>query len=97
MARKKSATASHLVVFAAKNNLSEEDVDAHLQNVAKTQGVPVESPAQFRGMLVGLVKSMDEAARNAFGAESGFHSRSAIFFSPCAVLLGIDACPMGRF
>src|SRR5271154_3219272 len=34
--------ASHLVVFAAKNNFSEADVDAHLQNVARAQGVPVE-------------------------------------------------------
>src|SRR5271154_3540101 len=34
--------ASHLVVFTAKNNFSEADVDAHLQNVARAQGVPVE-------------------------------------------------------
>ena len=93
--QEKVATASHLLVFAAKNNLSEADVDAHLQNVAKTQGVPVESLAQFRGMLVGLVKSMDEAARNAFAQNQVFIALGNFLTS--AALLGIDACPMGGF
>ena len=93
--QEKVSTASHLIVFAAKNNLSEADVDAHLQNVAKTQGVPVESLAQFRGMLVGLVKSMDEAARNVFAQNQVFIALGNFLTS--AALLGIDACPMGGF
>ncbi len=93
--QEKVSTASHLLVFAAKNNLSEADVDAHLQNVAKTQGVPVESLAQFRGMLVGLVKSMDETARNAFAQNQVFIALGNFLTS--AALLGIDACPMGGF
>jgi len=93
--QEKVSTASHLIVFAAKNNLGEADVDAHLQNVAKTQGVPVESLAQFRGMLVGLVKSMDEAARNVFAQNQVFIALGNFLTS--AALLGIDACPMGGF
>lgn len=93
--QEKVSTASHLIVFAAKNNLSEADVDAHLQNVAKTQGVPVESLAQFRGMLVGMVKSMDETARNAFAQNQVFIALGNFLTS--AALLGIDACPMGGF
>lgn len=59
--------ASHLVVFASKNNFNEADVDAHVQNVARAQGVAVESLGQLRGMLVGgIVQSQDEAARNAW-------------------------------
>src|SRR5258706_12512821 len=65
--------ASHLVVFAAKNNLSEADVDAHLQNVARVQGVPVEALAPLRGMLVGgIVQAMDEAARNAWARNQAY-------------------------
>jgi nitroreductase len=93
--QEKVSTASHLIVFASKNNFSEADVDAHLQNVAKTQGVPVESLAQFRGMLVGLVKSMDEAARNVFAQNQVFIALGNFLTS--AALLGIDACPMGGF
>jgi nitroreductase len=88
--------ASHLVVFIAKNNLNEADVDAHLQNVAKTQGVPVESLAQLRGMLVGgIVQAMDEAARNAWARNQAYIALGNLLTS--AALLGIDACPMEGF
>src|SRR5271154_7434171 len=57
--------ASHLVVFAAKNDLSEADVDAHIKHIAEVQGAPIEALAPLRGMLVGgIVQSQDEAGRN---------------------------------
>jgi nitroreductase len=88
--------ASHLVVFASKNNFSEADVDAHLQNVARAQGVPVESLAQFRGMLVGgIVQAMDEAGRNAWARNQVYIALGNLLTS--AALLGIDACPMEGF
>jgi nitroreductase len=88
--------ASHLIVFAAKNNFGEADVDAHLQNVARVQGVPVESLAQFRGMLVGgIVQSQDETARNAWARNQAFIALGNLLTS--AALLGIDACPMEGF
>jgi nitroreductase len=90
------ADASHLVVFAAKDNFSEADVDAHLQNVARAQGVPVEALAPFRGMLVGgLVQSKDEAARNAWARNQTYIALGNLLTS--AALLGIDACPMEGF
>jgi nitroreductase len=88
--------ASHLVVFAAKNNLGEADVDAHLNNVAKIQGVPIEALAPLRGMLVGgIVKSMDEIARNAWARNQTYIALGNLLTS--AALLGIDACPMEGF
>jgi nitroreductase len=88
--------ASHLVVFAAKNNLSEADVDAHVQNVSETQGVPLEALAQLRGMLVGgLVQNQDEAARNAWARNQAYIALGNLLTS--AALLGIDACPMEGF
>jgi nitroreductase len=88
--------ASHLVVFTAKINFNEGDVDAHLQHIARAQGVPVESLAQFRGMLVGgIVQSRDEAARNAWARNQAFIALGNLLTS--AALLGIDACPMEGF
>ena len=88
--------ASHLVIFAGKNNFTEADVDAHLQNVARVQGVPVEALAQFRGMLVGgIVKAMDEPARNAWARNHAYIALGNLLTS--AALLGIDACPMEGF
>jgi len=84
------------VVFAAKNNLGEADVDAHLNNVAKIQGVPIETLVPLRGMLVGgIVKSMDETARNAWARNQTYIALGNLLTS--AALLGIDACPMEGF
>ncbi len=88
--------ASHLVVFAAKNNFSEADVDAHIKNVAKVQGAPIEALAPLRGMLVGgIVKAQDETARNAWARNQAFIALGNLLTS--AALLGIDACPMEGF
>jgi nitroreductase len=90
------ADASHLVVFASKNNFNETDVDAHIQNVASVRGVPVEALGQFRGMLVGgIVKSMDETARNAWARNQTYIALGNLLSA--AALLGIDACPMEGF
>jgi nitroreductase len=89
-------TASHLVVFASKNNLSEADVDALINRTVTTRGVPAESLATYRNMLVGgLVNSMDEPGRNAWARNQTFIPLGVLLTS--AAMLGIDACPMGGF
>ena len=90
------SAASHLVVFAAKTNFNEADVDAHVNNVAQTQGIPVESLAPLRGMLVGgIVKAQDEAGRTAWARNQTYIALGNLLSS--AALLGIDACPMEGF
>jgi len=88
--------ASHLVVFASKNNFSEADVDAHIKHVAEVQGAPIEALAPLRGMLVGgIVKAQDETARNAWARNQAYIALGNLLTS--AALLGIDACPMEGF
>ena len=88
--------ASHLVVFTAMTHFEETDVDAHLERTAKVRGIPVESLASFRGMLVGgIVQAMDPAARQAWATNQAFIALGNLLTS--AALLGIDACPMGGF
>jgi nitroreductase len=88
--------ASHLVVFASKNNFSAADVDAHIQHVAEVQGTPIEALAPLRNMLVGgIVQSMDENARNAWARNQAYIALGNLLTS--AALLGIDACPMEGF
>ncbi len=90
------ADASHLVLFASKNNFNEGDVDAHIRQLSKVRGVPIEALAQFRGMLVdGIVKSVDEAARNAWARNQAYIALGNLLTS--AALMGIDACPMEGF
>jgi nitroreductase len=88
--------ASHLVVFAAKDNFNEADVDVYINHASKVQGVPVEALAPYRGMLVGgLVQSRDEAGRNAWARNQTYIALGNLLTS--AALLGIDACPMEGF
>jgi len=88
--------ASHLVVFAAKKNFGEADVDAFINHTAATRGVPVESLAPFRDMLVGgIVRALDEQARDAWARNQAYIALGNLLTS--AALLGIDACPMEGF
>jgi nitroreductase len=88
--------ASHLVVFASVTNFGEAEVDAHLKNISKIQGAPLEALAPLRGMLVGgIVKAMDETARNAWARNQAYIALGFLLSS--AALLGIDACPMEGF
>jgi len=88
--------ASHLVVFAAKKNFGETDVDAHIRNIAEVSGVPPETLAPLRNMLVGgIVQSMDEKARAAWARNQAYIALGNLLTS--SALLGIDACPMEGF
>jgi nitroreductase len=88
--------ASHLVVFAAKRNMSESDLDAHLQRCAEVRGVAVDSLRGFRGMMAGfLLAGMDEAGRAAWAKNQVFIALGALLAG--AAFLGIDACPMEGF
>src|SRR5258707_5879863 len=88
--------ASHLVVFAAKRNFNEADVDVFITRAAATRGVSIESLAPFRDMLVGgIVRALDETARNAWARNQTYIALGNLLTS--AALLGIDACPMEGF
>src|SRR5580658_7706359 len=59
----KVAEASHLVVFTVKTDFGEKEVEAHLARVAEVRGVSIESLAPMRGMMLGIVRGMDEMTR----------------------------------
>jgi nitroreductase len=88
--------ASHLVVFTAKADFGEADVDAHVKHVAEVQGAPIEALAPLRNMLVGgIVKSQDAAGRTAWARNQVYIALGNLLAS--AAFLGIDACPMEGF
>ncbi len=90
------AEASHLVVFAVKNSLTEADIEHYLSRIAEVRGVPRESLASFRDMLLGgIIKGMDPATRKAWAARQAYIALGNFLNS--AALLGIDACPMEGF
>src|SRR5258708_3176408 len=91
--QKQIVDASHLVVFAVKKSLSEQDVDSYVDRIAAVRGVAREALSQYRNVMVGIViKGMDTAARTAWAARQSYIALGNFLNS--AALLGIDACPM---
>lgn len=87
------ADASHLVVFAIKKNLSEQDVDAHISRISEVRGAPRESLTGFRDMMLGaIIKRFNDAERNTWAAKQVYIALGNFLTS--AALLGVDACPM---
>jgi nitroreductase len=87
------AEASHLVVFAIKKNLGERDVENYTKRIAEVRGVPHESLAGFRDMMVGsIVKGLDDAKRETWATKQVYIALGNFLTS--AALLGVDACPM---
>ena len=85
--------ASHLVVFAAKKNLGEQDLDHLLDRIVAVRGVPRESLAGYRDMVAGtVIKGLGEPERKAWATKQVYIALGNFLTS--AALLGIDACPM---
>jgi nitroreductase len=84
---------SHYVVFTIKKNLTAADVDRFMARTAEVRGVPVDSTAGFRNVVVSDVVNgarsfniNEWASRQAYIALGNFMTSAA--------LLGIDTCPM---
>jgi nitroreductase len=85
--------ASHVVVLAARQNLSEEDVDRYLERISEIRGVAVEDLAGFRKTMVRALipppagfDINDWAAKQVYIALGNFMTAAAV--------MGIDTCPM---
>lgn len=88
--------ASHLIVFAARTGLTEQEIDTHLARIAAVRGVAPESLAGYRGMMTGMLLSdgfkpllPHWTARQAYIALGNLLTTAA--------LLGIDTCPLEGF
>ncbi|BDU74290.1 NAD(P)H-dependent oxidoreductase [Mesoterricola silvestris] len=85
--------ASHLVVFLAKETLTEADVDHFLERVAEVRHQTPESLAAYRSMMVGnLVSGPRAATIDAWAARQAYIALGN--FMTSAALLGVDTCPM---
>ena len=88
--------ASHLVVFAAKLKVTEQDVEEFIQRVAQQRKLPKESLAQYRSKIVGDVVTGPRSKQVAeWSARQAYLGLGVLLTS--AAELGIDACPMEGF
>ncbi|MCE1203746.1 MAG: NAD(P)H-dependent oxidoreductase [Holophagaceae bacterium] len=83
---------SHLVVFTAKQDITEADLDRFLARTAEVRGTTVESLAGYKGYMLGdLVKGPRHAVIHEWAARQTYIAMGNLLTS--AALLGIDACP----
>jgi nitroreductase len=88
--------ASHFIVFATRTEVTEAEIDVFLSHTARVRGMPVESLADYRGMMAGTLLS--EGFRSLaphWAMRQAYLALGSLL--TCAALLGVDACPMEGF
>jgi nitroreductase len=84
---------SHLVVFLARQQMTEADVDHYIQRIAKVRGDQPENLAGYRSMIVGtLVTGPRSASVPEWAARQAYIALGQ--FMAAAAMLGLDTCPM---
>jgi nitroreductase len=91
--QKQVVDCSHFVVFTARTEMTEADVDKLVHRTVELRHLPANALDGYRGMMVGDVVNgprgkvaQEWAARQAYIALGNIMT--------CASLLGVDACPM---
>ena len=83
---------SHLVVFTAKKDITEADLDRFIARTAEVRGATVESLAGYKGYMVGdLVKGPRHAFIHEWAARQTYIALGNLMTA--AAMLGVDACP----
>jgi nitroreductase len=91
--QRQPADASHFVVFAAKETVTEADVNHYLERVAEVRGVSTASLARFKSVLLGdIVTGPRSAGQHEWATRQAYIALGN--FMTAAALLGIDTCPM---
>ena len=91
--QKQVVDCSHYVVFLARTEMKETDVDRFLARTAQVRGIPVESLASYRGMMLGdIVNGPRGKAAHEWAARQAYIALGNTMTA--AAILGVDACPM---
>lgn len=87
--------ASHLIVFAAKKNLGEKDVEEYLSLIAKERNVHIDTLKSFKDMLQGFVEGATPEKMTEWSKKQAYIALGTLLET--AALYNIDACPMEGF
>lgn len=86
--------ASHILVFAAWQNITEEEINDFIRNISSTRGVPVESLAPFKDRMAGLL-SRDAELNFNWAARQAYIALGTGLVAAAAE--NVDATPMEGF
>ncbi|WP_330442125.1 NAD(P)H-dependent oxidoreductase [Flavobacterium sp. C4GT6] len=86
---------SQLFVFAYEKNVSENHVEAYMDNISKVREVEKDSLKPFEDMVNGFINNQTEEGKNEWAAKQAYIALSTLINT--AALLKIDATPMEGF
>ncbi len=87
--------ASHLLVFAAIDNLSEAHIDEYMQRMADTRGIPVDALGEFRKLLVSNISERTPEENFIWATKQAYIGLGTGLAA--AAELRIDSTPMEGF
>jgi len=87
--------ASHLVVFAVKENMNPADAERLIQRTSEVRGVPAAALEGFKGMVSGSLSRSTPQDTDIWMSRQVFIALGQ-FLATCA-MIGVDACPMEGF
>jgi nitroreductase len=91
--QKQVVDCSHFVVFTARNEMTEADLDKLLSRISDVRKIPVESLKGYRGAMLGdVVKGPRGEVAHEWAARQCYIALGNLM--TCAALLNVDACPM---
>jgi nitroreductase/dihydropteridine reductase len=86
---------SHLLIFAAWDDISEGQVDDYINNVATTRNIPTESLNGLRGSLLGIVNGRTQEGKYQWAARQAYIAFGIAIAA--AATENVDASPMEGF
>jgi nitroreductase/dihydropteridine reductase len=86
---------SHLLVFAAWQNVTEQNVDDYIKDIVEVRGVTPESLAGFRASLMGIVDGRTTEQKHQWAARQAYIAFGTAIAA--AAIEEVDATPMEGF
>jgi nitroreductase len=91
--QKQVVNASHYVVFTARTEMTEADVDRFIKRTNDVRKLPDAALNPYRDMMIGdIVNGPRGKVAHEWAARQAYIALGNIM--TCAALLGVDACPM---
>ena len=87
--------ASQIFIFANDLNLGADSVDAYINNISETRGVPADALGGFSDMMKGTISNLSVEAKNIWTAKQTYIALGTLLTA--ASELKIDATPMEGF
>lgn len=85
--------ASHLVVFARRAEMTEDDINRHIARILALRQLPAEKLEPYRQMMLAyVVKAKDAAAQREWAARQCYIALGQLMAS--AAVLGVDTCAL---